>query len=275
MKDKILSIQSKVVYGYVGNNIAELAIQLHGLDVISFPTVYLSAHTGHQPIHGKAISKELFDDLIIGVEAIGVLDSTACIVTGYIGSEEILNSSSDFIQRIKKSYPRKLYVCDPVMGDISTGLYIPENVAEKLITSLIPHCDILTPNQFELEYLLKDKVYNIAQIIDLVSKNPLLSKKTIVATGCLLEDTPKGQIETIIIRGEDVERIYSQNVDIDAVGTGDLFTAIFTSQLAKGQNIVSAATKASETISMILIYITRKGLEEMNAECLLRYINVE
>lgn len=272
MKDKILSIQSKVVYGYVGNNIAELAIQLHGLDVISFPTVYLSAHTGHRPIHGKAISKELFDDLIAGIEAIDVLDSTFCVVTGYIGSEEILFSSSEFIQRIKKSFPNKLYICDPVMGDISTGLYVPDIVAEKLISTLVPYCDILTPNQFELEYILKHKVNTITEIIDLIKQNPLLSKKTIVATGCHLEDTPQGQIETIIIRGEDTERIYSQNIDIDTVGTGDLFTAIFASQLSKGNDLVSSATKASETISQALNYITRKGLSEMNAECLLRYI---
>lgn len=272
MKDKILSIQSKVVYGYVGNNIAELAIQLHGLDVISFPTVYLSAHTGHRPIHGKAISKDLFDDLIAGIEAIDILDSTSCVVTGYIGSEEILHSSSEFIQRIKNSFPTKLYICDPVMGDISTGLYVPDIVAEQLITTLIPYCDILTPNQFELEYILKHKVNNITEIIDLIQLNPLLSKKTIVATGCHLEDTPKGQIETIIIRGEDTECIYSQNIDIDTVGTGDLFTAIFASQLTKGKDLVSAVTKASDTISKMLAYITQKGLSEMNAECLLRYI---
>lgn len=272
MKDKILSIQSKVVYGYVGNNIADLAIQLHGLDVISFPTVYLSAHTGHRPIHGKAISKELFDDLIAGIEDINVLDTTACVVTGYIGSEEILRSSSQFIQRIKKSFPHKLYICDPVMGDINTGLYVPDIVAEQLISTLIPYCDILTPNQFELEYILQNKVTSISAIVDLVKSNPLLSQKTIIATGCHLEDTPEGQIETIIIRGEDTERIYSQNIDIDTVGTGDLFAAIFASQLTKGKDIVSAAAKASETISNILAYITRKGLVEMNAECLLRYI---
>ncbi len=272
MKDKILSIQSKVVYGYVGNNIAELAIQLHGLDVISFPTVYLSAHTGHRPIHGKAISKDLFDDLIVGIEAIDVLDSTACVVTGYIGSEDILLSSSEFVQRIKKSFPHKLYICDPVMGDINTGLYVPDSVAEKLLSTLVPYCDILTPNQFELEYILKQKVNSITEIVDLIKLNPLLSKKTIVATGCHLKDTPQGQIETIIIRGEDIERIYSPNIDIDTVGTGDLFTAIFASQLTKGRDIVSAAAKASETISNILTYITGKGLEEMNAECLLRYV---
>lgn len=272
MKDKILSIQSKVVYGYVGNNIAELAIQLHGLDVISFPTVYLSAHTGHRPIHGKAVSKDLFDDLIDGIEAIDVLDTTSCVVTGYIGSEDILLSSSEFIQRIKKTFPHKLYICDPVMGDISTGLYVPDTVAGQLISTLIPYCDILTPNQFELEYILKHKVNTIAEIIDLVKLNLILSKKTIVATGCHLEDTPEGQIETIIIRGEDTERIYSQNIDIDAVGTGDLFTAIFASQLTKGKDLVSAVAKASATISEVLAYITRRGLDEMNAECLLRYI---
>ena len=272
MKNKILSIQSKVVYGYVGNNIAELAIQLHGLDVISFPTVFLSAHTGHRPIHGKAISKEFFEELILGIEEIDVLDSTFCIITGYIGSEDILLSSSKFIQRIKKAYPEKLYICDPVMGDINTGLYVPESVAAKLMATLIPYCDILTPNFFELEYILQRKISTIGEIEESVKANSLLAKKIIIATGCHLEDTPEGQIETVVIEGDRVERIYSYNIDIDTVGTGDLFTAIFASQLAKGRDIVAAAIIASETISSVLGYIVEKGMDEMNAECLLKYI---
>lgn len=272
MKDKILSIQSKVVYGYVGNNIAELAIQLHGLDVISFPTVYLSAHTGHRPIHGRAIDKALFDDLIAGIEVIGVLDTTFCAITGYIGSEEILGSSSNFIQRIKKAYPDKLYICDPVMGDINTGLYVPESVAEKLVATLVPYCDILTPNFFELEYILQHKITTIGEIVELVQSNTILKNKIIIATGCHLEDTPQGQIETIVVEGKKVERIYSNNIDIDAVGTGDLFTAILASQLAKGEDITSAAKIASETISNVLGYIVREDMDEMNAACLLKYI---
>lgn len=275
MKDKILSIQSKVVYGYVGNNIAELAIQLHGLDVISFPTVYLSAHTGHtghRPIHGRAIDKKLFDDLIVGIEAIGVLDTAFCVITGYIGSEEILLSSSDFIQRIKKTYPDKLYICDPVMGDVNTGLYIPESVAGKSMATLVPYCDILTPNFFELEYILQQKITTIRDIIYSVKTNSLLNHKIIIATGCHLEDTPEGQIETIVVEGEKVERIYSDNIDIDAVGTGDLFTAILASQLAKGKDIPFAAKIASETISNVLGYIAQEGIEEINAASLLKYI---
>lgn len=272
MQNKILSIQSKVVYGYVGNNIAELAIQLHGLDVISFPTVYLSAHTGHRPIHGKAMDKELFDDLITGIEEIGILDTTFCVISGYVGSEPILLSSSEFIQRIKKAYPEKLYICDPVMGDISTGLYVPESVAQSLVDTLVPYCDVLTPNFFELEYILQRKLTTIADITNCVKSHSLLSNKIIIATGCHLEDTPDGQIETIVIDGDKVERIYSRNIDIETTGTGDLFTAILASQLAKGRNIATAAMIASETISNVLDYIVQKGLDEMNAECLLKYI---
>lgn len=273
MKNKIISIQSKVVYGYVGSNIAELAIQLHGLDVISFPTVLLSAHTGHQPVHGKAVAKELLDDLMIGIEEIDIVKDASCIITGYIGSEEIILSASDFIQRTKKSFPDKLYICDPVMGDMDGGLYLPENVADKLIETLITHCDVLTPNHFETEYILRHKISTIDALIDLVKNNSLLKTKTLIVTSCHLEDTPEGQLETIIVSQGKAERIFSPKIPIDTTGTGDLFTSILASQLTIGKDMVAAVAEASKAVGNALDFIVQKGLDEMNAECLLRYVN--
>lgn len=268
MKDKILSIQSKLVYGYVGNNVAELAIQLHGLDVIAFPTVYLAAHTGHQPVYGTSIDKKLFDDFIIGVENLDIIKSTIHILSGYIGSVEVIDSSAGFISKIKKEYPDKLYICDPVMGDVG-GLYVSEEVADSIAEKLLPLCDITTPNHFEFERIVGHKAKTIEVIKESVKAHPVLKDKIVVITSCHLEDTAKDEIETIIVKGDTLKRIKACKVGIEATGTGDLFAAVTTSQLAIGKDIVEAVTEAAQVVKRALALAVEEGNVEVNARSLL------
>lgn len=269
MRDKILSIQSKLIYGYVGSNIAEFAIQLHGLDSISFPTVYLAAHTGHQPSYGVVINKDLFEDYITGVKALGILSDVANIVTGYIGSDHILTSAAKFIKEIKEKYPDRVYICDPVMGDIDVGLYVEEATAQKLMTNLIPLADIITPNHFEFEYIVGSKVNCVKDALDGVAANAMLKDKTIIVTSCQLEDAEDDQIEILIIKDGAVDRISCKTIDIDTTGTGDFFAALLASQIAKGKDIKRSVVSASKAISKALEYTVKRGNVEMNAASIL------
>lgn len=271
MTKKILSIQSKLVYGYVGSNIAELAIQLHGLDVIAFPTVYLSAHTGHQPIHGTVISKELFDDLILGVDALEMNQSIRCVISGYIGSWDILKSAAQYIYRLKQSYPNITYICDPVMGD-DGGLYVDEEIAESYLTDIIPICDILTPNHFEFEYIIGHQARTEQDISNAVLENTILCNKTIIITSCELDITAKDEIDTLIIKNGICKRISTKRINISTTGTGDLFTAILSSGLASGKDLFNVVEDATTTIKKALKYTVDHGNDEMNAACLLKSI---
>lgn len=264
----IVSIQSQLVYGYVGNNIALPAIHLHGLDVISFPTVLFSTHTGCSPIYGEPISNNLFNDLIKGIEAIGILKDTRAIITGYIGSDQIVRSAHTFINKIKQANPENIYVCDPVMGDTDQGLYVSKEVADSIINKLIPISDIITPNQFELKYILKDEVDTIDSILSNIKNNSLLKDKVIIATGCFLKDTPAQSIETIVFSNNEYKRIVSPKVNIEMVGSGDLYTAVFAAQLCKGKDIYGAANTATQIVYKSLVYSAAKNYSEMNSECL-------
>ena len=271
MRDKILSIQSKLVYGYVGNNIAELAIQLHGLDVIALPTVYLSAHTGHQPVYGTRIEKKLFDDLITGIKNLDILGQVAHMVTGYIGAEEIVDSTANLISEIKSKRSDRLYVCDPVMGD-DEGLYIAEDLAQKIIAKLLPLCDIMTPNHFEFEYIIGKKARSVDEILEAVSTHPILKNKTIIITSCDLDNTPEGKIQSLIVTEGEYHSILSDKVDMVTTGTGDLFAAVTTSQLAMGRGIVSSATTAAQVVTQALSYTAKHGNAEMNAKSILQSV---
>lgn len=268
MKNKILSIQSKVVYGYVGNNIAELAIQLHGFDVIAYPTVYLSAHTGHQPIHGTKVSKALFDDLIVGVQDLEINNTICNIITGYIGSLDIMLSAADYISSIKREYPNLLYICDPVMGDIG-GLYVDEEVAKSYLEDIIPICDIITPNHFEFEYIIGHQARSERAILEAVVQNEILNQKTVIVTSCHLTETNEDEIDTLVIKDGMCQRLSAKWVDINTTGTGDLFTAIVACKLAKGVDIISAVGDAMQLIKEALKYTVNEGNVELNAASLL------
>ena len=268
-KNIILTIQSKVVYGYVGNNIAELAIQLQGYDVISFPTVYLAAHTGHKPIYGAATTPDLFADFIKGINNLDMIKDVPCGVSGYIGSMPILKMVSEYIANIKKDNPDFIYVCDPVMGDVDTGLYVSKEVSDHIEFTLLPECDVMTPNFFEFEYLAKQKIHTVEDVLQAVKNSKLLSEKAVVITSCTLDDTPSDLLETLIVHHGQVNRITTEKVAIETTGTGDFFASLLVTQLAKGVELPTAVKYASQTVSKALKHVVKTNHIELNAESVL------
>lgn len=271
MKKKILTLQSQVAFGYVGNNIAELAIQLHGIDIISIPTVLLSAHTDNEKVYGQPTSSSLFADLLKGIDALEIKKDINLIITGYFGSKDLISLSADYISTLK-SQQKCIYICDPVMGDFRTdGLYIPEEVAKGIIDKFIPLSDIITPNHFEFEYILQKKIKSESELVELIKNNKLLKDKTVVATSVTLEDTPTDILETLIIRDGNIKRIASEKVQIDTVGTGDLFTSLLASQIALGTSIENAVSVSANYISAVLKSVQSQNLREFNCEALIKF----
>lgn len=265
----ILSIQSMVSSGYVGNSVAGLAIAFHGLDMVNVPTVFLSTHTDHAVYYGASTTPALFRDLLRGVEAIPVYESLACIVSGYINDIALMEDASAFVARWKKQRPDNPFIYDPVFGDMRTdGLYLPEAVADASIEALLPLCDIMTPNHFELSYVLQHSFSTVEELLERVSKHPVLHQKTIVLTSALLADTPTNKMETVLIRGGNASRFLEEKVPVEAVGTGDLFTAVLAAQLTLGQSLEEAILIAKSFVATVLRQVCFEEKTEMSAYAL-------
>lgn len=274
-KKNILSVQSSVASGYVGGNVANFIIQLHGFDPISLPTVMLSSHTGHKEVYGEAISPELFGLLVKGITAIGVLSDTEYLISGYFGSQKLIEITASLIDSLKKQSQDYCYIYDPVFGDKRVGgLYIPKEVADYSIQHLLSLSDILTPNHFELEYLLQTKIDTEEKLLQTINRHPILKEKTVVVTSSELKDTPKDKIEVSIVYNNNVTRIYADKIPLDVVGTGDLFSATLASQMNKGKDLVEAINTTVNYISNVLSFISRHKYDEPNSEALLKYIDL-
>ena len=259
----VISIQSQVAFGHVGNSAAVFPMQMHGIDVIAVPTTLLSNRPGYATIRGRVLEASLVADLLQGVEERGALDGAKMILSGYLGSPEIAAVVADFVARAKARHPALLYCCDPVLGDRDRGLFVKPEIPPLVRDRLLPLSDIITPNHFEFEWLCGAKATTsdqmIAQAQTLLARGP----STVVVTSAELSDTPAGAIETLAIERAGAWRVQTPKLPISPNGTGDLFAALFTSARVQGSATPGALGHAASAIYAVLEVTAACGTEEM------------
>ena len=150
---KILSIQSAVAYGHVGNSAAVFPLQRIGVEVMPVYTVNFSNHTGYGAWRGPLISPDDVREVITGIEERGVFPQIDVVLSGYQGGEGIGDVILDAVARVKAANPDALYACDPVMGNAKSGCFVAPAIPVLLRDRVVPAADIITPNQFELGFL--------------------------------------------------------------------------------------------------------------------------
>ena len=259
----VISIQSQVAYGHVGNSAAVFPLQMHGIDVVSVPTTLLSNRPGYPTIRGRVLDAELVVDLLRGIEERGAVDRCRMILSGYLGSAEIAAVVADFVARARARNPSLLYCCDPVLGDRDRGLFVHAAIPPLVRDRLCPLADILTPNHFEFEYLVGANATTsdelIAQAQTLLARGPA----TVVITSAELSDTPDGQIETLAVERSQSWRVRTPRLPISPSGTGDLFAALFAAARVRGSDTPDALGHAASAIFAVLERTAVSGTEEM------------
>jgi pyridoxine kinase len=274
----VISIQSQVAFGHVGNSAAVFPMQMHGIDVTAVPTTLLSNRPGYPSIRGRVLEPQLVADLLRGVEERGAVDTCEMILSGYLGSPEIAAVVADFVARARARNPKLTYCCDPAFGDRDRGLFVPAGIPPLVRDRLCPLADIITSNHFEFEFLCGTKATTSGQVIGeaqaLIARGP----STVVVTSAELKDTPDGEIETLAIEksGEGIKawRAGTPKLPISPSGTGDLFAALFVAARVREKNTPDALGHAVSAIFAVLERTASSGTEEMriveSAELLVR-----
>ena len=263
----VISIQSQVAYGHVGNSAAVFPMQMHGIDVIAVPTTLLSNRPGYPTIRGRVLDAQLVADLLLGVEERGALETTKMILSGYLGSEEIAAVVADFVQRAKARNPALTYCCDPVLGDRDGGLFVQAGIPPLMRDLLCPLADLITPNHFEFEWLCGAKTTTIDQVIAQAQALMVRGPSTVVVTSAELADTPDGQIETLAVERSQARskawRLRTPKLPISPSGTGDLFASLLVSARVREANTPDALSHAASAIFAVLERTAARGTEEM------------
>ncbi|MBR0692928.1 pyridoxal kinase PdxY [Bradyrhizobium lablabi] len=270
----VISIQSQVAFGHVGNSAATFPIQIHGIDVIAVPTTLLSNRPGYPTIRGEVLDAKLVADLLRGVEERGAVETCNMILSGYLGSAEIASVVADFVGRAKEKNQALRYCCDPVLGDRDRGLFVRADIPALVRDLLCPLADVITPNHFEFEFLCGAKTRTAGQMTAAARALMARGPSTIVVTSAELADVPEGAIETLAVERAEAWRVRTPRLPISPSGTGDLFAALLVAGRVRGLDTPAALAHAASVTFAVLECTALRGTEEMriveSAEALVR-----
>lgn len=258
----VISIQSQVVYGSVGNSIAVPALRRHGLQVVAVPTVLLSNTPHYASCYGGEIPQPWFEGYLNAL-AERNLDSTArAAVLGYLKSTDKAASLARWLGLMREKNPEMPVIIDPVLGDDDSGFYVDPQLAACYRDALAPLATGLTPNRFELGCLCEAQLESDAEIID--AARSLLSERTqwIVVTSATRDDV-RQSMQVFCVTATETFVTEHPRYDNPPKGTGDLFTAELTARLLRGISLPRAVEQASRFAQQSVLATRNRGAREL------------
>ncbi|MFI5931948.1 pyridoxal kinase PdxY [Actinoplanes sp. NPDC051494] len=249
---KVLSIQSAVAYGHVGNSAAVFPLQRLGVEVIPVHTVNFSNHTGYGAWRGPLIPPPDVAEVLLGVEERGVFPRIDAVLSGYQGGAGIADVIVDAVRRVKAANPAAVYACDPVMGNARSGCFVAPEIPVLLRDRVVPVADIITPNQFELGFLTGTEPASIASTLASADLARAMGPSTVLVTSVERPDREEGTIEMLVVDAAGAWIVNTPHLPFKANGSGDVTAALFTAHYATtGDAAVSLERTASSVFDLI------------------------
>ena len=249
---KILSIQSAVAYGHVGNSAAVFPLQRIGVEVLPVMTVNFSNHTGYGAWRGSLISPEEVHDVILGIEERGILSQIDVVLSGYQGGTGIGGVIVDAVNRVKQANPSAIYACDPVMGNAKSGCFVAPEIPELLRDRVVPVADIITPNQFELGYLTGTEPLSLESTLESVDLARAMGPSTVLVTSVERPDRDAGTVEMLAVDDAGAWIVRTPHLPFKANGSGDVTAALFSAHYrSTGDAAVALEHTASSVFDLI------------------------
>ncbi|MDT3331329.1 pyridoxal kinase PdxY [Microbacterium aquilitoris] len=260
---KILSIQSAVAYGHVGNSAAVFPLQRIGVEVYPVYTVNFSNHTGYGAWRGPLISPQDVADVITGIEERGAFGEIDAVLSGYQGGEGIGDVILDAVARVKAANPNAIYACDPVMGNAKSGCFVAPAIPVLLRERVVPAADLITPNQFELGFLTGTDPADLESTLASVDAARALGPSTVLVTSVERPDRPEGTIEMLAVTDDGAWIVRTPHIPMKANGSGDVTAALFTAHFRESGNAADALAKTTSSVFDLLQNTYDAGTREL------------
>ena len=263
----ILSIQSWVAYGHVGNASAMFPLQRLGAEVWAVNTVQFSNHPGYGAWTGQVFAGAAIRSLVEGVAARGVLTSCDAVLSGYMGDPGVGDAILDAVARVRGANPAALYCCDPVIGDHGSGVFVRAGIPELMRGQAVPAADILTPNQFELEHLTGHSIHTMASarvaVAQLRSMMAPGGPQVLLVTSLRTGDTPADAVDMLAADANGLYLLRTPLLPLDVNGAGDAVAALFLFHFLRTRQPRAALEAAGSAIHGLLRRTAEAGSREI------------
>lgn len=253
----MLSIQSAVSYGHVGNSAAVFPLQRLGHEVLPVHTVLFSNHTGYGAWRGPVIPGPDVHDVILGIEERGALAGVDLVLSGYQGSPQIAEVVLDAVERVRRANPAAVYACDPVMGNARSGCFVDPAIPPLLRDRVVPQADLITPNQFELGFL--------TGALDPDQERPPLEAvvaaahvardsgpSTVLVTSVEHDGAAPDTIGMLAVTGEGAWAVSTPRLPLRSNGSGDVTAALFSAHLVETGDVATALARTASSVFDLL-----------------------
>ena len=254
---QVLSIQSAVSYGHVGNSAAVFPLQRLGHEVLPVHTVLFSNHTGYGAWRGPVLAGADVREVLLGIEERGALAGVDLVLSGYQGSPEIAEVILEAVERVKQANPGAVYACDPVMGNARSGCFVDPAIPPLLRDRVIPRADLITPNQFELGFLTgalpaQEDRPTLGAIIKAAHAARTLGPETVLVTSLEHSDSEPDTIGMLAVTGSGTWSVGTPRLPLKSNGSGDVTAALFSAHLVETGEVGTALGRTASSVFDLL-----------------------
>ncbi|BEL01910.1 pyridoxal kinase [Actinoplanes sichuanensis] len=260
---KVLSIQSAVAHGHVGNSAAVFPLQRIGVEVVPVYTVNFSNHTGYGAWRGPLIPPPEVAEILLGVEERGVFPQVDAVLSGYQGGAGIADVIIDAVARVKAANPSALYACDPVMGNAKSGCFVAPEIPVLLRDRVVPVADIITPNQFELGFLTGTEPADLDSTLASADLARAMGPSTVLVTSVERPDRAEGTIEMLVVDPAGAWIVNTPHLPFKANGSGDVTAALFTAHYTATKDAAVALERTASSVFDLIDLTFRSGEREL------------
>lgn len=259
----LLSIQSHVAYGHVGNSAAVFPLQRIGVEVWPVNTVQFSNHLGYDGWKGEVFDAGHIRDVVTGIDDRGVLSNCDGVISGYMGSAAIGEAILDAVAVVKRANPGVKYCCDPVIGDAESGIYVREDIPDFIRTRALRAADVACPNQYELGVLTGLDTGTMDGMLASIDFLHAFGIGTLLVTSVMTDETPDDAIDMIASGHDGRFRLRTPRLPADFSGAGDAIAALFFAHLLRQGAAGEAMARAGSSLFGVLTLTAGRGAREM------------
>ena len=258
----LISIQSHVAYGHVGNSAAVFALQRLGCEVWPVHTVQFSNHTGYGTWKGEVFAAVRIGEVIDGIADLGVLGACDGVLSGYIGAVETGETIVAAVGKVKAANPHASYCCDPVIGNRTRGEFVRPGIAQFMRERALPAAGVVTPNHFELDRLAGRETRSLAAILSAVDDIHARGPRAVLVTSVRSDATPAGSLDVIASDGSARYLVRTPLLATPANGAGDLIAALFFFHFLRSGSVADALAAATSSVFGLLRRTRDAGASE-------------
>lgn len=259
----ILSIQSSVAYGHVGNSAATFPLMRLGCEVWPVLTVHFSNNTSYPGWKGPLLRPEDVHDVVEGIEALGVLPKVDAVLTGYQGAPAMGAEILRVVDKVKAANPGAVWCCDPVMGDVGRGMYVLPGIPEFIRDHVVQAADVLTPNHYELDFLTGRQATSLEQVIESADLLRGKGPDVVLVTSVVVEESAPDTVTMVAVSDDGAWSVTTPLLGRTFTGSGDLTSSMFLAALLETGDVAVAVGRTADIVYSVLERTTALDQREL------------